>query len=571
MKIIALTLLIGVTSVCSRVQIINAIHPSNENSIDYPPQCSSKIFCYGTLLETFQMAGLYNDSKTFVDMKLKQSPDDTLTHFDTLMATTKNNPTRDDLYNFIAENFDGTNKEFENWTPTDFNENPVFLNKIKKTEYRDWASKLNSLWLILGRKMTADVAANNELYSIIHVPNPVIVPGGRFREFYYWDSYWIVRGLLLSEMYTTCKGMLENFLSIIERFGYIPNGGRIYYTKRSQPPLLSAMIKAYVDTTHDKQFAIDSVDTLEQEFQFFMNNHTVEVNGHVLAYYGDKSSGPRPESYKEDVDSSRIFNTDEEKEEYYSELKAAAESGMDFSSRWFINAEGTNKGTLTNLKTRSIIPVELNAILFWNAKIISEFYLYKGNAVKAAEYECKAQEIQQAIDAVLWNEEAGAWLDYDMINNKPRNYFVPTNLSPLWMNCYNASDSQHIADRVLHYITTNGLDNYPGGVPNTLEDTGEQWDFPNVWPPMQYILVKGLANLPDQRCKDLAKKWAERWVLSNYLAFTDRGDMYEKYDATEIGGHGGGGEYDTQIGFGWSNGVIMELLDIYGAEIGASN
>ena len=185
--------------------------------------------------------------------------------------------------------------------------------------------------------------------------------------------------------------MLQNFLQIIQRFGFIPNGGRVYYSMRSQPPLLSAMIKTYVDTTKDYDFAKSSVATLESEFNFFMENHTEIVNGHKLAKYGDKSYGPRPESYREDILTGETFKTEDEKQEHYAELKAAAESGMDFSSRWFINENGTNEGDLTDLKTRSIIPVELNAILYWNAKIIAEFYELSGNAVKAKEFEDKAQ------------------------------------------------------------------------------------------------------------------------------------------------------------------------------------
>jgi alpha,alpha-trehalase len=180
--------------------------------------------------------------------------------------------------------------------------------------------------------------------------------------------------------------MLKNFLSVVDRFGFIPNGGRIYYSMRSQPPLLIPMMKTYVDHTGDTEFAVESVDMMAREFDYWLTNHTVMVKGHRLARYGDKSSGPRPESYREDIETGRDFANDLEREEHYSELKAAAESGMDFSSRWFINDEGTNTGDLRNLKTRSIIPVELNAILYWNAKIIAEFYGYKGESGKQAEY-----------------------------------------------------------------------------------------------------------------------------------------------------------------------------------------
>lgn len=180
--------------------------------------------------------------------------------------------------------------------------------------------------------------------------------------------------------------MLENFMSIVKRFGFIPNGGRIYYRQRSQPPLLTPMVKTYVDTTKDIEFAVGVVDILALEFDHWMQNHIVEVKGHKMARYGDKSSGPRPESYREDIETGRAFESDVEKEAHYSELKAAAESGMDFSSRWFINENGTNVGTLEHLKTREIIPVELNAILHWNAKIIAEFYGYAGNDSKRDEF-----------------------------------------------------------------------------------------------------------------------------------------------------------------------------------------
>lgn len=323
-----------------------------------------------------------------------------------------------------------------------------------------------------------------ELYSIIYVKNPVIVPGGRFREFYYWDSFWIIRGLLISEMYTTAKGMLENFVSVVERFGCVPNGGRVYYSGRSQPPLMIPMFKEYLDATGDLKFIRDNLAVLEREFQYWMTNHTVEVKGHKMSVYGGITSGPRPESYAEDVASAAAFTTTATKEEYYSELKACAESGMDFSSRWFI-ANGTNAGNMTNLKCRSIVPVDLNAELFGNAKLLAQFFALTKNAKKSAVYERKAREIYAAVQDVLWDDEAGVWLDYDLINDKRRNYFVPTNLAPLWTNCFDQADSAQLSKKVLKYIQLNGLDKFIGGVPNTLTFTGQQWDSPNVWPPMQ--------------------------------------------------------------------------------------
>lgn len=295
----------------------------------------------------------------------------------------------------LQDNFGAKGTELELWTPSDWVEHPAFLDLVNDPDLKQWGVDLNNIWKELGRKMKDDVHKNPEYYSIIPVPNPVIIPGGRFIEFYYWDSYWIIRGLLYSEMRDTARGMIENFMSIVQRIGFIPNGGRVYYWGRSQPPLLAGMVKSYVDFTKDDRFAINALDVLEHEFEYFINNHSVQAKGYNLAVYRDSSKGPRPESYSEDIETSASFVTDEDKENHYSELKSAAESGMDFSSRWYINDNGTNIGNLSNTKTRSIVPVDLNSILYWNAKIIAEFHAKAGNVDKMTEYETKAQKIKE--------------------------------------------------------------------------------------------------------------------------------------------------------------------------------
>lgn len=298
----------------------------------------------------------------------------------------------------------------------------------------------------------------------------------------------MVLGLLHSEMFTTTRGMLSNFVSIVDRFGFIPNGGRLYYLGRSQPPLLIPMVKEYLDATNDVQFLRETILTLEREFNYWSHeSRTVVVKGHKLAIYFDRSSGPRPEAYYEDVETAQTFATAAEKSVFHAEMKAGAESGMDFSSRWFIN-NGTNQGTLKDIKTTQIVPVELNAILYWNAKLLEEFYFRIGNnRDKEREYREKAAEIYNAVQDVFWHEDVGAWLDWDMLNNQRRDFFVPTNLAPLWTNCFDKNNKVHLSTRVMEYIKRNQLDAFPGGVPNTLELTNEQWDFPNVWPPMQVI------------------------------------------------------------------------------------
>ncbi|XP_032524853.2 trehalase isoform X1 [Danaus plexippus] len=539
-----------------------------------PPTCDSMIYCHGPLLDTVQMAGLYKDSKTFVDMKLKLSANITMEHFHEMMARTSDRPTKADIQEFVDNNFDPAGSEFEEWRPTDWKDNPAFLSRIKDPRFHQWASDLNALWLQLGRKMKDDVKNNEHLYSIIYVHNPVIVPGGRFREFYYWDSYWIIKGLLLSEMRSTAMGMISNFLEIVDRFGFIPNGGRIYYLMRSQPPLLIPMVKLLMDDFEDLGFLRSHIHTLDREFEFWMNNHTVSVDydgkKYQMARYNDMSQGPRPESYKEDIDCAKHLDSRELKEELYAELKAGAESGWDFSSRWFI-LNGTNKGNLTNLKTRSIVPVDLNAILCWNAGLLSEFHARLGDTSRADYYREVRARLLEAIEKVLWHEEVGAWLDFSLESGRARDYFYPSNVAPLWTGAYDRGREEYYVNRVINYLDKVKVDIFEGGIPATFEHSGEQWDYPNAWPPLQHMVVEGLAGTRHAAANRLAGEIAAKWVRSNYEVWRHKTAMLEKYDATVFGGFGGGGEYVVQTGFGWTNGVVMVLLNEYGDWLSAED
>lgn len=169
------------------------------------PQCSSKIYCFGPLLHEVNVASIYKDSKTFVDMKMRHTEDEILSKFTAFMEEHNQKPNSEDLKVWVEENFDAPGSEFDQWYPNDWKKMPGFLNNIKDSALREWASDLNYFWMNLGRKMKDDVRVNEHLYSIIYVPNPIIVPGGRFIEFYYWDSYWILKGLMYCEMFSVSK------------------------------------------------------------------------------------------------------------------------------------------------------------------------------------------------------------------------------------------------------------------------------------------------------------------------------------------------------------------------------
>ncbi|XP_069690503.1 trehalase-like [Periplaneta americana] len=536
----------------------------------YPQSCNSPIYCYGDLLKTVQLAELYNDSKTFVDLKQKGNPEETLNKFETLMKNTEGMPNKDQVRDFVNDAFEDKD-ELLMWTPEDWTEKPAMLQTIADSQFRDWASDINVLWKNLSRKTSKDVLQHPEQYSNIYVPNGFIIPGGRFREFYYWDTYWIVQGLLLSEMYDTTRGMLENFLSMVARYGFVPNGGRVYYLERSQPPMLIPMVDSYLTATNNVTFLKNNIQLLEAEFQFWMVNRTVKVwkNGkeYLLARYRAPSSGPRPESYREDYNIAKQMS-DQKREDFYINIKSAAESGWDFSSRWFI-LNGTNEGNLTNIETENIIPVDLNSFLYWNAALLSKFYnsIYDFNKTKY--YHDLAEQFKAAVAAVHWCEEQGTWLDYDILNNKSRNYFYPSNLAPLWTKCYNLEEAEYYANKTTEYINDEAILKYLGGIPTSLSTTNQQWDLPNAWPPLQVIVIQGLDYTNDSYAKALAYELAKMWIDSNYKGYQKSRQMFEKYDAIIPGQYGGNGEYEVQQGFGWTNGVILQLLNKYGDRITA--
>lgn len=184
-------------------------------------------------------------------------------------------------------------------------------------------------------------------------------------------------------------------------------------------------------------------------------------------------------------------------------------------------------GNLTNTKARSIVPVELNAMIYWNAALLSEFHGSLNNTAKAQYYDKIAKEWMDAVTAVLWHKEVGAWLDYDMSNSIKRDYFHPTNIAPLWTGCYDPAEKGEIVKRVMKYLQNKNI-LLPGGIPTTLEHTGEQWDYPNAWPPLQHMMIVGLHNTGDDSAQRLAFEITEKWVRSNYKAYKVRESMFEK-------------------------------------------
>uniref|UniRef100_A0A8C6XWH7 Trehalase n=1 Tax=Naja naja TaxID=35670 RepID=A0A8C6XWH7_NAJNA len=531
------------------------------------PPCDSHIYCTGELLWQVQRARLFQDDKDFVDMPLKSSPDVVLKHFEELVNATPGGAlSKLQLAQFVESNFYPPGKELKSWMPPDWSDSIPLLQRISDEKLRSWAQVLNAKWKQLGRRVDPDVQASPWRYSLIYVPNPVIVPGGRFREYYYWDSFWILEGLLLSNMAATAKGLIQNFLYLVSKFGHIPNGGRVYYERRSQPPLLSLMMESYLSHTNDTEFLREHIYLLEAEYRFWQDHRAVNISGgkqYSLNRYNVQVGEPRPESYMKDVELAKGLQEGNSQRNLWAELQSAAESGWDFSSRWFLPGSPSLQDLLLDTRVRGIVPVDLNAILCKVEQLLATFYQVLGEKWASRFWAARRQRVD-ALTAVLWNEEAGVWLDYHFLRQRHNPTFYPSNLSPLWAEC---DVDLPRAEKVLRYLEESSALSYANGLPTSLTQTGEQWDFPNAWAPLQHMVITGLVKSSSARARELAFSLAQRWLQMNLAVYEKHGGMFEKYDVEGDGKPGGGGEYPVQEGFGWTNGVALQLLDLYGEQL----
>ncbi|XP_025414013.1 trehalase-like isoform X2 [Sipha flava] len=539
------------------------------------PSCESDVYCNSDLLNDVQLSGIYMDSKTFVDKKLKYTESEIIEKYKKLKYNNNGKvPSNSSLLKFIDENLEDGD-ELEEWVPPDFNENPSIINRIRDQNYKGWAAGLNHVWKTLARKVKEDVRINPDKYSLIWVPNGFIIPGGRFRELYYWDTYWIVNGLLLCDMKYTARGVMDNIISMVEKIGFMPNGGRVYYLNRSQPPMLPLMVLSYYKATNDFDYIKQKISVLESEFQFWMENRmiTFQKNGksYTMARFYAPSQGPRPESYREDYEIAEQYETKEQKDDFYVRIKSGAETGWDFSSRWFIPKNQEQRGQLPDIQTGSIIPVDLNSILQVNALMIGTWFDQMGNKSKADKYYRIADDFLNAIQEVMWRPDKGSWFDWDIINNKHREYFFVSNIVPLWTGSYNMS-KKAVASSVLGYLKDEHIiePDYSvsfNGTPTSMYASSQQWDFPNAWPPLQAFMIQGLDRTHQKLAQQVAYNMAEVWLRSNYKGYAEKSMMFEKYDVLAAGETGGGGEYTPQTGFGWTNGVVFEFLNRWGDSV----
>ncbi|UFH33534.1 trehalase [Chryseobacterium sp. C-71] len=478
-----------------------------------------------TLFDEVQRSQIFEDQKTMTDAVPLFSVAEINSKYEN-----EKNEKGFDLKQFVLSNFDFLGAKIS----------------IKREAQLPIDEHIEKLWDELTR------TAYEEKGTLLKLPKPYVVPGGRFNEFFYWDSYFIMLGLQVSGKVEMMENIIENCSYLIQTVGFVPNASRTHFLSRSQPPYFSLMLDLLFETTKDENIYIKYHDTLEKEYAFWMNGEkdlengssikrvVKTVNGDVLNRYYDAENEPRPESYLIDIEDSENAG-----EEFYRNIRSACESGWDFSSRWFADGD-----TIQTIETLNLTQVDLNCLLWHLENTLAKSSSLQNLAEKGKCYSGRAANRRQMIDKYFWDENSGTYKDYHTRKNTTTLSEHIAALYPLFLGL--ASDEQakcvakNIEEKFLHQ----------GGLVTTTKNSGQQWDFPNAWAPYQWL---GFQSMKNYGFDYLAEKIKNNWSSNVERVYNNTGKLMEKYNALDIETVAGGGEYPNQDGFGWTNGVYLKL------------
>jgi alpha,alpha-trehalase len=491
----------------------------------------------GDLLLAVQNTNVYGDGKTFVDLV----PAGRLKSIKEEYGILKDDPDFD-LREFVSRHFhDATEGVYQRAYESSPDHTPL--------------EHIDELWKFLERRNR--VARG----SLLALPYKYVVPGGRFNEQFYWDSYFIMLGLASAGKWKMIEGMMKNYAHMIRMYGFIPTANRTYFLSRSQPPFFSHMVRL-LSEQKGKQVLRDYLPYLLAEYRFWMRGRSridgsehgalrrvVKMPNNVLVnrYYDNKKT-PRPESLREDMETA-VKSGRKDADRLYLHLRAAAESGWDFSSRWFLDPLD-----IKTIHTADIVPVDLNSLLYHLEVTIADAYKASFNFIQARTFRQKAKHRAETIQAYLWSEEEGYYKDYNFHRGQHTSVNSLAGVFPLFVGIA----TQEQADAVADILRKDFL--HAGGLMTTLIENGQQWDAPNGWAPLQWVAIQGLRRYGHTA---LADEIAKRWTELNEKVYASSLKFVEKYNVNDDGGLGGGGEYVLQDGFGWTNGVYEALKRNY--------
>lgn len=415
---------------------------------------------------------------------------------------------------------------------------------IKNEKHAKTFEHTEKMWSVLTRKTPAQTSS-----SLIPLPHPLLIPGARFQEGYYWDSYFAFPALLSTGRRSLVQGQIQNFLYLVKNYGLVPNGTRDYYLSRSQPPLLSQMVRLLVE--HEiRQFGKIKPSTLrwlrseaypliKRDYaKFWMNPKTRYDAKTGLNRHYDSENTPRPERHSSDQEEA-IGNT-------YRDVRAEAESGKDFTDAF--DGEASNYAG-----------VMLNSILYSVEKDLSWLAHTLEKPAESRQFLSAAHKRQKAMNTYLWDAKTGVYRDYNLRTGLASTIVTADTFAPLHAQLATPEQAQKVAENLYRLERA-------GGLMSSEKNSGKQWDAPYGWAPHHYFAIDGLRKYGFHTD---AHRLAQKWVETVDRIFQRTGKIIEKIDATtgDVPIENGD-KYPTQDGFLWTNGVyVWALTDVLKVEL----
>ncbi|HXE91658.1 MAG TPA: trehalase family glycosidase [Terriglobales bacterium] len=433
-------------------------------------------------------------------------------------------------------------------------------------------------------------------HGVLYLPHAYVVPGGRFNEMYGWDSYFILLGLLRDGRLELARGMVENFFFEIEHYGAVLNANRTYFLTRSQPPFLTSMVLAVYEADPRPESA--KQEWLARAYDYAVRDHRLWTTGSKLAgetglsRYYDFGEGPVPEIDDSDLSDYRgalryfLLHREEAKPfvvvnpksaadspgphfpvyicnpqkrpggadrcdvvqsmgltaDYYKGDRAMRESGFDISFRF-----GPFSG-----RTHHYAPVCLNSLLYKAETDLEKMSRMLGREQDARQWQERATRRKENIQKYLWDEARGLFMDYDFTTGKRSSYEYATTFYPLWAGLATPEQARALARNLARF-------EHPGGLAMSRNETRTQWDYPYGWAPIQLLAAEGFRRYG---FADEANRLSYEFLSTVLENFRRDGTIREKYNVvtrsseTQVAV----GYSENVIGFGWTNGVFLELL-----------
>ena len=423
---------------------------------------------FGILFEAVQQSGMFESAKTFADALPLEADTQLLANY-----AIQKGRSDFDLKKFIHTYFRFPKSSI------DFPEKD--------------SSSTNAEYVALLFNEFRRPADTLDFSSRIRLPYRYMMASRHLNELHYYDSYFTMLGLKALGDWSLIQEMIDNFTYLIDRYGFVPQGSRTYWLSRSQAPMYSLMIRLLADE-EGEQVLIKYLSAMEKEYQFWMDGieklseeqpafrRVVRMeNGAILNRYWDDHPVPRPEAYQEDVELANALGGSEQA--IYRNIRAACESGWNFSSRWFRDGQ-----YMAELHTTGVIPVDQNALLYHLELTIAEAYAIKEDSIQAREFEQRAKERKSALLHYCWDASSGLFMDYDFVQRVPKVVASLATVYPLYFHMASDEQATVIADKLMRdFLKADGLW-------TSLHVTDQQWDAPYIAAPLQWMAWKGLHN-----------------------------------------------------------------------------